>query len=95
MKNCLLIGIVLHLTLILSGQRNLQFLQLEKAGSLKVTKIPLGSVITYSIREGQGWYTSEIADFMYKDQLIFMADRTIPVNEITALRYPRTWPRAA
>jgi hypothetical protein len=94
MKNCLLIGIVLHLTLILSGQRNLQFLQLEKAGSLKVTKIPLGSVITYSIREGQGWYTSEIADFMYKDQLIFMADRTIPVNEITALRYPRTWPRA-
>jgi hypothetical protein len=94
MKNHLLIILILHVTFILSGQRNLQFLQLEKVGSMKVTKISLGSVITYSIKEGQGWYTSEIADFMYKDQLISMADRTIPLKEITALRYQRTWPKA-
>lgn len=94
MKHSLFLIILLHLSLILSGQRNLQFLQLEKVGSMKVTKIPLGSVITYSIKDGQGWYTSEIANFMYNDQLIFMADRTIPLKEITALQYQRTWPKA-
>lgn len=94
MKHSLFLIILLHLSLILSGQRNLQFLQLEKVGSMKVTKIPLGSVITYSIKDGQGWYTSEITNFMYNDQLIFMADRTIPLKEITALQYQRTWPKA-
>jgi len=94
MKHSLFIIILLQVTFILSGQRNLQFLQLEKVGSMKVTKIPLGSVITYSIKDGQGWYTSEIANFMYKEQLIFMADRTIPLKEITAFQYQRTWPKA-
>jgi hypothetical protein len=94
MRSRLLIVAFLHLTFILSAQRNLQFLQLEKVGSMKVEKISLGTVITYSIKDGQGWYSSEIANFLYKDQLIAMADRTIPLNEITALRYDRTWPRA-
>ena len=94
MRSKLLIVAFLHLTFVLSAQRNLQFLQLEKVGSMKVTKISLGSVITYSIKDGQGWYSSEIANFLYKDQLIAMADRTIPLNEITALRYDRTVPKA-
>lgn len=94
MKHSLFLIIALNLTNNLFSQRNLQFLQLEKAGSMKVEKISLGTVITYSIKDGQGWYTSEIANFLYKDQLIAMADRTIPLKEITALRYNRTWPKA-
>jgi len=78
----------------LCAQRDQQFLQLEKVGSLKVTRMPMGSIITYSLKDGQGWYTSEIAGFLYRDQLIAMADRTISLEAITALRYPRTWPRA-
>jgi hypothetical protein len=94
MRSKLLIVTFLHLTFILSAQRNLQFLQLEKVGSMKVEKISLGTVITYSIKDGQGWYSSEIANFLYKDQLIAMADRTIPLNEITALLYDRTLQKA-
>ena len=39
MRSKLLIVTFLHLTFILSAQRNLQFLQLEKVGSMKVEKI--------------------------------------------------------
>ena len=70
MRSKLLIVAFFHLTFVLSAQRNLQFLQLEKVGSMKVEKISLGTVITYSIKDGQGWYSSEIANFLYKDQLI-------------------------
>ena len=66
MKHSLILIIALNLTYNLFSQRNLQFLQLEKVGSMKVEKISLGTVITYSLKDGQGWYTSELANFLHK-----------------------------
>ena len=41
MRSKLLIVAFLHLTFVLSAQRNLQFLQLEKVGSIEKYKRPL------------------------------------------------------
>ncbi|MCB9080522.1 MAG: hypothetical protein H6555_02305 [Lewinellaceae bacterium] len=68
-----------------------QYLILEKLGSAKTIRIPAGAEITYSLRDGQGWYTGEIQGFRFKDSLLVMADRYVKVSDITALRYNRAW----
>lgn len=68
-----------------------KFLALERYGKVKNIKIPIGTVITYKLREGQGWYTSEIVDLNYKDSLVIFPKIAIPLKNIVALRYDKNW----
>jgi hypothetical protein len=71
-----------------------KFLALERYGRAKNIRIPIGSVITYQVRGGQGWYTAEIVDLNFKDSLVIFPKIALPLKEIIALRYDKNWPRA-
>lgn len=68
-----------------------KFLALERYGKAKNIRIPIGTVITYQIREGQGWYTSEIVDLNFKDSLVIFPRIAMPLKNIVALRYDQNW----
>lgn len=68
-----------------------KFLALERYGKAKNIRIPIGTVITYQIREGQGWYTSEIVDLNFKDSLVIFPKIAMPLKNIVALRYDQNW----
>jgi hypothetical protein len=68
-----------------------KFLALERYGKIKNIHIPIGTVITYQIREGQGWYTSEIVDLNFKDSLVIFPKIAMPLKNIVALRYDQNW----
>lgn len=68
-----------------------KFLALERYGKAKNIRIPIGTVITYQVREGQGWYTSEIVDLNFKDSLVIFPRIAMPLKNIVALRYDQNW----
>lgn len=68
-----------------------KFLALERYGKIKNINIPIGTVITYKLHEGQGWYTSEIVDLNFKDSLVIFPKIAIPLKNIEALRYDQNW----
>ncbi|HPH18803.1 MAG TPA: hypothetical protein PLE32_08500 [Haliscomenobacter sp.] len=68
-----------------------KFLALERYGKVKNIRIPIGTVLTYQLRDGQGWYTAEVVDLNYKDTLVIFPKIAIPLREISALRYDKNW----
>ena len=68
-----------------------KFLALERYGKAKNIKIPIGTVITYQLKGAQGWYTAEIVDLNFKDTLVIFPKISIPLKEISALRYDKNW----
>jgi hypothetical protein len=68
-----------------------QFMQLERYGKPRAQRIYPGEVIQYRY-EGD-WYEGEIKDFRHDLNWVVLHNRFIPLEEISALRYPRNWPR--
>jgi hypothetical protein len=71
-----------------------KFLALERAGNPINKRIAIGSMITYQLKEGQGWTTAEIIDIDAENGLLVLPTRSIYVKDITALRYDKRWSRA-
>jgi hypothetical protein len=70
-----------------------KFLVLETRGRVKTRKIEAGAVLNYRIKDGQGWYTSELVDINPRDSLLIMPNKSWHVKEIAALRYPKRGPK--
>lgn len=87
-----LIGLLWFFPLILSGQQD-RFLALERAGNPVNKRINVGTVITYQVKEGQGWTTAEIVDIDAANGLIVFPTRSIPIASISALRKEVGWSR--
>jgi hypothetical protein len=88
------IGILTSLFLSISssllwGQK---FLQIEKSGSLRTQKIPVGEVLTYRLEGDATWYTGEIVRLLPADSIILFHNRFVEVEQINAFRYARRAP---
>lgn len=68
-----------------------QFMQLERYGKPRVTRIYPGEVIQY--RQEGDWYEGEIMDFRHDFNWVVLHNRYVPLQEISALRYARQWPK--
>lgn len=91
-KNMLVAILTLAFANSLNGQ---QMLSLEKYGKAKTKKIFSGESISYQAKNQDGWYDAVIEGFRMDQNTIVLSDRYVNVNDITALRYPRGWPKAA
>jgi hypothetical protein len=70
-----------------------KFLVLETRGRIKTRKIEVGAILNYRVKDGQGWYTSELVDLNPRDSLLVMPNKSWHVKEIVALRYRKHWPK--
>jgi hypothetical protein len=70
-----------------------KFLVLETRGRVKNRKIEVGAMLNYRVKDGQGWYTSELVDLNPRDSLLIMPNKSWHVKEIAALRYAKGWPK--
>lgn len=68
-------------------------LQLERAGSPKTVKLPIGTVLTYRIAGDPVWYTGEIANLIPEDSLVVFNNRYVKVGQLVAFRRDLGWPR--
>jgi hypothetical protein len=80
---CLLPGIV-------SGQK---VLQIEKFGKAKTEKIDIGSYLIYQVNNDNIWSEGFIRDLRVDQNIIEFDDRFVNLDDITALRYERRWPK--
>lgn len=71
-----------------------QMLSLEKYGKAKTKKIFSGASFSYQVKNQEGWYDAVIEGFRMDQNVIVLGDRYVGVEDITALRYPREWPKA-
>ncbi len=69
-------------------------LQIERYGKAESEKIYIGHEIDYRLNGNDYFLRATIEDFNIDNNVIVLADRYVPVNEINALRYYRTWPKA-
>ena len=74
---------------LLWGQK---FLQIEKSGSLRTQKIPVGEVLTYRLEDDETWYTGEIVRLLPEDSIVLFHNRFVGVGQIKAFRYARRAP---
>ncbi len=89
-----IIGVLTFLLLqtpnsLLWGQK---FLQIEKSGSLRTQKIPVGEVLTYRFQGDETWYTGEIVRLLPEDSIVLFHNRFVKVGQIQAFRYARRAP---
>lgn len=75
---------------VLSAQKALQ---LERTGSPKTTKLPIGTVLTYRIAGDPVWYSGEIANLIPEDSLVVFNSRYVKVGQLVAFRRDLKWPR--
>ncbi len=76
----------------LAGQK---YLQIEKRGSAKTQKIPVGSTIEYQLKDDEIWYTHAIEDILVEENLLVLRDRYVSPDSITAIRRYRSWTKPA
>lgn len=69
-------------------------LQIEKYGSPRTEKIYIGDPITFQLRGEEDFRSSYIENLRVEDSLVVLSGRYVKVQDIVALRYERTWPRA-
>lgn len=69
-----------------------KFLQIEKSGSLRTQKIPVGEVLTYRLEGDETWYTGEIVRLLPEDSIVLFHNRFVQIGEINAFRYARRAP---
>ena len=69
-----------------------KFLQIEKSGSLRTQKIPVGEVLTYRLDGDDTWYTGEIVRLLPEDSIVLFHNRFVEVGQINAFRYARRAP---
>ena len=65
-------------------------LQIEKFGSAKTEKLPIGTTITYKLYEQESYLTGTIRDINIEQGLLEMSDRYVKVEDIEALRFDRS-----
>ncbi len=81
------------LCMILSIQAQGQkLLQIEKAGSLRTQKIPVGEVLTYRLEGDDTWYSGEMVRLLPEDSVILFHNRMVRVDQVAAFRYDRHGP---
>lgn len=87
-KACIFCFLTLAITSAVSAQK---LLQIERYGRTKTQRIYIGEVINYRLKGD--WYVGEIQDYRFDQGLVVLHNRILPVADIEALRYLRTWPR--
>lgn len=71
------------------------FLQLERAGSLKVRKYPAGAEIKFKTAAYPDyWQNGNIYQVIPEEQSIVFSDRITYLKDYTHFRYDRPWPKA-
>lgn len=90
MRQLLLLLIFVCLTLLAYGQK---VLQIEKFGSPKTEKIDMGVLLTYQVNNDEIWSQGYIQDLRVDQNVIEFEDRFVRLDNITALRYKRSWPK--
>jgi hypothetical protein len=68
-------------------------LQIEKFGSPKTKKLFPGEEIVYQIRDTEGWSRGVIDQLVVDQNLIGLQNRYVKLDDITAFRYHRDWPK--
>ncbi len=71
-----------------------QMLSLEKYGSPKTKKFLAGQGISYQLKGQEGWFDSVIEGFRMDQNSIILGDRYVKVDDISMLRFQRSWPKA-
>ena len=61
-----------------------KYLQIEKRGSLKTTKIPIGTEIAFQT-EGE-WYIRTILDIRIEEGILIVEDGMVKIENITAIK---------
>ena len=90
MRQFLLLFVFVFFVSLSYGQK---VLQIEKFGSPSVERIESGSLLTYMVNDDGVWSQGYIRDMRVSQQIIELDDRFVRVDQITALRYKRAWPR--
>ena len=76
----------------ISGRAQL-FLQLERAGSLKVQKYPAGADIKFKTAAYPDyWQNGRIYQIIPEEQSVVFSDRITYLKDYTHFRYQRSWP---
>ena len=71
------------------------FLQLERAGSLKVKKYPAGADIKFKTSAYPDyWQNGRIYQILPEEQSVVFSDRITYLKDYTHFRYQRGWPNA-
>ncbi|HKK76444.1 MAG TPA: hypothetical protein VJ953_15295 [Saprospiraceae bacterium] len=90
MRQLLPLLILLSVSCFAYGQK---VLQIEKFGSPKTEKIEMGTLLTYQVNDDDIWSEGYIRDLRIDQNIIEFDDRFVKLDNITALRYERNWPR--
>ncbi|MCB0598381.1 MAG: hypothetical protein H6557_09915 [Lewinellaceae bacterium] len=69
-------------------------LQIEKYGRPRAEKMYVGDPITYQLRGEDVFHSGFIEAIKVEDSILVLGDRYVKVQDISALRYERAWPRA-
>jgi hypothetical protein len=92
MRQLLPLFFLLYFTTLAFGQ-NGKVLQIEKFGSPKTEKIAMGSLMSYMVNDDGIWSEGYLRDLRIDQNIIEFDDRFVNLNDITALRYERNWPK--
>lgn len=90
MRQLLLLLTLSFFSSYVSGQK---VLQIEKFGSPKSEKIDMGTLLTYMVNDDGIWSQGYIRDLRVDQNIIEFDDRFVKLENITALRYERNWPK--
>ena len=88
----LILGTIILYSVRGSGQL---FLQLERAGSLKVKKYPQGTDIQFKTKAYPDyWQNGKIYQIIPEEQSVVFSDRITYLRDYTHFRFQRSWPNA-
>lgn len=90
MRQLLPLLVLLSVSSFTYGQK---VLQIEKFGSPKTEKIEMGTLLTYQVNDDDIWSQGYIRDLRIDQNIIEFDDRFVNLDNITALRYERNWPK--
>lgn len=91
-KRALCLLLLIAAPLLLAAQK---VLQIERYGSPKTQKIYIGDPLYFQLKSDDYFRLAYIEDMRPQDSLLVLADRYVNIYDIAALRYERSWPRAA
>lgn len=84
------------LLLVLCGPLSAQqFVQIEKYGSPHTEKLYAGDLIVYQLQGEEDFREGYIEGFLVEDSLIVLGNRYLPIADIAAFRFVRSWASAS
>ena len=86
---CLLVGLLFSQ----KGWAQEVFLQIEKVGTPKTTKLGVGQLLEYQLEGEPEWQVGRIEQILPEEQLIVFTNRYVNLEDLAALRHkgPRRW----